>query len=186
MTVLQGNTAGGVGSNRFGKFVIGTAMVVVGLGAAYGISQVIDDTEPGTATATQSSSFESNLAQKQALEGFAGASVAADQFRHSLAQKQALEGQVGSSTAASGNQMSAQVAAGTAYLDSLNQAGRGWGLEDELAAIHGRVGASTATEPSIVRSEAMQDNVGSLGEYGRALDKWLASRTEGTPPSGPR
>ena len=184
MTVLQGNTAGGVGSNRFGKFVIGTAMVVVGLGAAYGISQVIDDTEPGTATATQSSSFESNLAQKQALEGFAGASVAADQFRHSLAQKQALEGQVG--TSASGNQMSAEIAAGSAYLESLNQAGRGWGLEDELAAIHGRVGASTAAEPSIVRSAAMQDNVGTLDEYGRALDKWLASRTESTSPSGPR
>jgi hypothetical protein len=163
MTVLRENTAGGVGSNRFGKFVIGTAMVVVGLGAAYGISQVIDDTEPGTATATQSSSFESNLAQKQALEGFAGASVAADQFRHSLAQKQALEGQVAASTV-----------------------GGAWGLEDELDAIHGRVGASTAAEPSIVRSAAMQDNVETLGEYGRALDKWLASRTEGTPPSGPR
>ncbi|HEY6633985.1 MAG TPA: hypothetical protein VI141_00065 [Acidimicrobiia bacterium] len=186
MTVLQRNTASGVSSNRFGKYVIGGAMVVVGLAAAFGISQVIDDTEPGTATATQSSSFETNLAQKQALEGFTGASVAADQFRHSLAQKQALEGQVGSSTAASGNQMSAQVAAGTAYLDSLNQAGRGWGLEDELAAIHARVGASIAAEPSIVRSAAMQDNVESLGEYGRALDKWLASRTEGTPPSGPR
>jgi hypothetical protein len=123
MTVLHENTAGSTRSNRFGKFMVGTAMVVVGIGAAFGISQLIDETGTGSATLTQSETFESNISDKRALEGYAGAVVATvtPNFDRHIAAKNILEGNASS---VAGAQMKATFGAGQAQLAALNEAGR--------------------------------------------------------------
>lgn len=123
MTVLHGNTAGQTRSNRFGKFVIGAAMVAVGIGAAFGISRLIDETNTGTATVTQSPTFESNISDKRALEGYGGAAVVTvtPNFDRHIAAKNILEGNASS---VAGAQMKATVEAGQAQLAALNEAAR--------------------------------------------------------------
>lgn len=123
MTVLQGKTAGQTRSSRFGKFMVGTAMVVVGIGAAFGISRLIDETGTDTATVTVSQTFESNISDKRALEGYAGAAavLTTPAFDRHIAAKNILEGHTSSVV---GAQMDATFKAGQAQLAALNEAAR--------------------------------------------------------------
>lgn len=71
MTVLQRRDARGFEAGSFRKWVVGTALAVVGLAAAFGLSQVIDQ-EATTSVATtpaERNAIEQGLAQRaEAME----------------------------------------------------------------------------------------------------------------------
>ena len=150
MTVLHENTAGSTRSNRFGKFMVGTAMVVVGIGAAFGISQLIDSSSvAGTATPAHPA--------VRSVDAITGNVVAqTPSLQGNIAAKNALEGHVSSSV---GTQMQATVEAGKTQLAALNEAAKLQAL-NEWGRAYGAGLAETA------RLEALNE----WGEaYGAAL-----------------
>ncbi|MFZ0014324.1 MAG: hypothetical protein WAL25_09440 [Acidimicrobiia bacterium] len=139
MTVLQRNDARGVSSGRAKSYVIGVALAVVGVGAAFGLSRVIDtDVEYTGAMAERGAAAQGNL---DAIRQGANAQAAA-------------------------------------------LSTTGWALEDELAALHARQGASsgdaTRVEPALQRGEAMQDNLDAVRRGARAQSAVLAEPDPGT------
>lgn len=183
MTVLQGNTTGGVSSNRWGKAMIGLAAVVVGLAAAYGISQQIDSSGSVTVPVTQGADFRTNVMQKRALEGYVGATLSpankvADIQRH-LEDKRALEGVTGSTPTVKSD-MAARAEAGRALLEELNEA----------AILQARITAGAAYGNAL---EAANEAGSTGSEQAKALQEineaWpTGSEQTTTPqqPSGPR
>lgn len=157
MTVLQGNTAGKARTNRFGKFTIGAAMVVVGIAAAFGISQVIDSpSTAGTVTSahpavrsvdaitgnvvTQTSSLQGNIAAKNALEGYE-TGMAQSAALNEAARLQALNewGRAYGAQLAEAARLEALNEWGAAYGAALEDAkGANWSLQDELDAMRNR------------------------------------------------
>ncbi|HET9260851.1 MAG TPA: hypothetical protein VFP42_12070 [Acidimicrobiia bacterium] len=115
MTVLHGNTAGQARSNRFGKFMVGAAMVAVGIGAAFGISQLIDSpSTAGTVTPAHPA-----VRSVDAITG--NVATRTPSLQADIAAKNALEGHISSSV---GTQMQATVEAGMAQLAAFNEAAR--------------------------------------------------------------
>ena len=155
MTVLHGNTAGQARSNKFGKFVVGAAMVAVGIGAAFGISQLIDDSPSTAGTVTQAHPAVRSV---DAITG--NVATQAPSLQTNIAAKNALEGHVASSV---GTQMQATVQAGKAQLAALNEAARLQAL-NEWGRAYG-VGLAEAAR------------LKALNEWGEAYGKALAGAT---------
>lgn len=122
MTVLQRKDVRGFGSKRTRNYLVGLAMIVVGLGAAFGISQLI----------TGSSEAALNV---EAAERSAAMQANIDTLtRNGLAQQQAMQAQALEEVSAVQSREAFEKAIGATT----------WTVEDEIAAIHGRTG----TEPT--------------------------------------
>lgn len=81
MTVLQKRDARGFETGSFRKFVVGAALAVVGVAAAFGLSQVIDQEATTTAAAT-------TPAERNAIElGRAQRAEAMEQIDRALIEK---------------------------------------------------------------------------------------------------
>ncbi len=182
MTVLQGNTTGGVSSNRWGKYMIGLAAVVVGLAAAFGISQQIDNSGSVTVPVTQGADFRTNVMQKRALEGYAGAttlspaSKVADIQRH-LEAKRALEGVAGS-TPTVNSDMAIRAEAGRVLLEELNEA----------AILQARIKAGEAYGKALEAANAAWPTGSPSNEFEQIRSQGVVPTRTTTPeqPSGPR
>ena len=126
MTVLQRQTAGGVDSQRLRKNLIAVAMAVVGVGAAFGISQVMDST-------SQSSEIQARI------EAGAAYGAALDQAAELRARYEA------------GQAYGAGLEASRASVGSAAMAAHATSLTDELEAIRGgqmSVGSDAISENS--------------------------------------
>jgi hypothetical protein len=157
MTVLQGNTAGEARSNKFGKFVLGAAMVAVGIGAAFGISQLIDDSPSVAGTATPAHPAVRSV---DAITG--NVTIQTPSLQANITAKNALEGHVSSSL---GAQMQATVKAGQEQLAALNDAARLQALNE-----WGRVYGAQLAEAARLKA---------LNEWGEAYGAALANARAG-------
>ena len=128
MTVLRRNDVRGFESKRTRNFLVGLAVVVVGLAAAFGIGQLITDDamSTGSPVATlQSGAAERGAAMQANIDALT---------RNGLAQQQAMQAQALDQVSAVQSRGAFEKAIGATT----------WTVEDEIAAIHGRTG----TEPT--------------------------------------
>ena len=131
MTVLQRQTTEGVGSHGLRKNVIAVAMAVVGLGAAFGLSQVLESDT--TQVAENEARIEAGIAYGAALERAAelrareeaGAAYGAALESASQEQVWTLDDELSAIHGGKASVGSAAIAANAAGLDS------------ELDSIHG-------------------------------------------------
>lgn len=138
MTVLQRKEARGFNTGGARKYVIGLVMAVVGVGAAYGISQLIDNDGGSTVHEV--------LAERGAAAGEYVESLTNTGLAQQQAMREAAEVQTRTTTGlvqgelirGAGQDAAAQRASFESALGSTAAAETvtGWTLEDELNAIH--------------------------------------------------
>jgi hypothetical protein len=175
MTVLRRDDARGLESKRTRGFVVGLTMAVIGLAAAFGISQLIDST--GTATA------ESPVATLQTqVPAYAQASqspvatMRGEVPAYALGSERgaAMQGNIEALTRTGQAQQQAileraleqgnAIQSRSAFEKAMG--GSTWALVDEQAAIHGRTGTEPTSSVGATVSQPTADQV-LAGIHGR-------------------